>query len=555
MQPLEYTAALLCLFSAACYSGVSATAVDTDGPLGGATSTGADGDSGSDDSGSSDDAPTPEFACDESPFSISAAPLRGLTRAQFRNSVEDLLGSSQELDDAFERLGDLVDGKVGQFSANVSNPDQGVARTYMLIAENIAGVIEARPDVMPTCPLSDITCVEPFFETFGQRVFRRPLRDEELQRYLDLWSSQRDLHDGATGVRAALSAMFASPNFLYIEEPVLEGEGDFLELENYALATRLSYYLWQSGPDQQLLTIAASGTLQEDDILAAQVDRMIEDPRFDRALENFHTQLVGLDRLATFETPAEGWSDDLRHEMMAEIGAFARYVFAESSGSIDELLTADYTVGTPDLAEIYGSAMNPDGIIPLDPAHRSGLLTQTGFLTMTGGVAQEVHRGLFVRRSLMCEHPPELSEQQQEEIDLDPAVDRLNTPLCAACHVYTDPVGFGLSKYGSLGEYLEDDPVDASGEIVPLTPGGLEGTFEGAPELAQLLADSESVERCFTVQWSRFAMQRLETEEDACVLQALGDQTLETEGDLPTLVRSIALSPRFRVRRADSFTE
>lgn len=540
--------------STACYTGLG-SGPDHQRETLGADDDGGDGDDDDDDrdpgdSDDGDDGPA-DVSCDDSPFSISAAPLRRMTQVQHRYTLEDLLGASPALDDAMTRIDGLLDDLAGPFATNTTAPDLETTRAFLFMAEDIADVVASQPGVLPDCDLGDAGCFEPFIEDFGRRAYRRPLHADERARYLELWTAQTSLHDGATGAAATVSAMLSSPSFLYLEEPVVEGDGEHLELDQYALASRLSYFLWQSTPDAELLDVAASGTLHDTDVLADQVDRMLADARFDRALTEFHTRLVGLDRLLSALPSSELWSEALRAAMVEETGAFARHVFRESTGTVGELLTADYTYGPQLLADVYGSTSDVDGRIALDATQRSGVLTQAGFLTLTQGVAPEVHRGKFVREVLLCEHVPEPGD----DIELDPEVNRLETEPCRACHVYMDPIGNGFARYGEIGEFLHDPALDTVGEVRPLGPG-LEGSFETIPDLGQLLAGSEQVERCFARQWSRFAMGRLEhPTEDRCAIEELGDEAVEGEGDLRSLLRSIATSQRFRVRRADAFAE
>lgn len=543
-----------------CYSGFSAdAALSAGGPDGpgsagdeGPTDDGDDGDSGDD-----PDSPV-DAACGDAPLEISAAPLRRLTAEQYRNTVTDLFGADFELGDAMSRLELFIDGKAGGFASTTAPADTEVVRNYMLLAESIS-VETLEQDFAGSvgCDTTTETCIETFLTDFGRRVFRRPLSAEEHARYLALWSSQESQHGAAAALQTLLTGMLSSPNFLYLEEPVgdLETASSVVALEAHALASRLSYFLWASTPDATLLDRADDGTLVDDAVLAAEVERMIEDPKFDRALASFHLQWTRTTELDAFRSDDPEWIDGLGSSMQEELVRFTRHVFRDGEGTIEALLTADYSFVDADLASLYGveAPAQDFGRVELDGSQRAGLLTQAGFLTKTGAIFQDVHRGLFVRSNLLCFEPP----PPPSEVELDPQINRLEENPCVGCHIYMDTIGFGFNAYDELGRFrseLEGQAIDSTGEVIAPFPGGTEGTFEGATELAQLLAGSEEVEHCMAVQWSRFATGRLDTVADACAMDELALEVTESGGDLRGLVRSVASSAWFRSRAATDFS-
>lgn len=544
-----------------CYSGTDPGHGGTWGDPSGASSAGGSASGGADSEGEDSDGPDDptdpdeptEVTCDGLPLTLSAAPLRRLNRAQYRNTVHDLFEGAPGLEVSMEPLDFVVDGKAGNFASTTTAMDAELVRTFMFVAEDVAAVAvnDSLPG-LPVCDWADPACVEGFVADFGGRAFRRPLLPEQMTAYMDLWAQQRDDVDAEAALRTVITALLSSPSFLYLEEPIVESDGELAELDGYALASRLSYFLWESMPDQNLIDAASDGTIGDSDVLTSQVDRMLEDPKFDRALTSFHAQLLRLDDLDNFQSDAPGWSPTMASSMQEEMRRFVTHVFRESEGTISELLAADYTFADAELAALYGveAPTEPFGRVQLDPQQRAGLLTQVGFLTRTSGLFAEVHRGKFVREGLLCDHmaPP-------PEGELDPNVERLETLPCSGCHIYLDLIGFGFSDYDSIGAFVPHPEAGSEGEILPMNPGSEGGTFEGARELSEMLAGSPAVETCFAVQWSRFATGRVESKEDECAMEALGEDVAASGGDLRKLLRTIALSSRFRVRRSDAFAD
>lgn len=543
-----------------CYSGFSADAALTAGSPEGAEPGGDEGPDGGEDSGDSDDGPDSpiDSACGDAPLEISAAPLRRLTAEQYRNTVTDLFGASFELGDATARLELFIDGKAGGFASTTAPPDTEVVRNYMLLAERISVEMLAQDFAASVgCDTNTPACLETFLADFGRRAFRRPLSNEEQSRYLDLWSSQNSQHGSDVALQTLLTAVLSSPNFLYLEEPVSDvgDESSVVALEPHALASRLSYFLWASSPDVALLDRAEDGSLMENDGLADEIDRMLEDPKFDRALASFHLQWTRTSELDSFQSNDPEWVDGLGSSMQQELVRFTRHVFRDGEGTIEALLTVNYSFIDADLASLYGveAPANDFDRVELDGTQRAGLLTQAGFLTKTGAIFQDVHRGLFVRSNLLCFDPL----PPPSEVELDPQIDRLEENPCVGCHIYMDTIGFGFNAYDEMGRFrteLGNQSIDSTGEVIAPFPGGTEGTFDGATELAQLLAGSEEVEHCMAVQWSRFATGRLDTQQDACAMDELALQVTESGGDLRALVRSVATSAWFRSRAATDFS-
>jgi hypothetical protein len=535
-----------------CYSGLDATQGGAlSGGLGSAGE-GADDDGDSAGEGGDDDGDDDPAAGCEVP-TVGASPLRRLTRLEYDNTLRDLLGVTSRL--AYERLGE--DEQTAGFQANGVAPISATTLdVYVDIAEEVAPLAYDQLARFVDCDLAEDGCAEAFVESFGRQAFRRPLTDVEITDYAALYTSSLAAYDVDTAVSLVVQAMLLSPAFLYHIEPLPEGaeETDVVALGEYELASRLSYFVWASMPDEALFDAAAAGSLTEGAELEAQVRRMLADDKAADAIASFHRQWLhveALDDLVKDGAMFPAWNTALADAMSNETAAFADEVIRRGDGKLQTLLSASWTKGDASLAEIYGvAAPGADGRILLDAQERSGVLTQAGFLASQAHAAEVswVYRGKFVRENLLCDElsPPPPGVEVNETNDPS----RLENPECAGCHLLMDPIGQGFDNYDAIGVYRtvddEGQPVDAKGEVL-----GHEdiGEFDDAVALSKELATSPVVHECMALQWFRFATRRLEGELDECAIDEITARFEESEQDMAELIVSIVSSDAFRYRR------
>jgi len=539
---------------AGCYQGVPGSA-DDDGTFG----------TGSADDGSGSTGGPAEICADPS---TDTSPLRRLTRSQYDNTVRDLLGITGNPSAQL-----APDEKVGAFYSNASAPvTELLAEQYMRTAEDLAEqAVSNMATLVPCDPLLDeATCGAQFVDTFGLRAFRRPLTVDERAAIIGLFELGRADEGFAGGFTLAVEAFLESPQFLYHLEFGTPNDGaDVVALEPYEVASRLSYFLWDSMPDDALLQAAGSGELATAEQLRAQAERMIDDPRAAEAIASFHLQWLKLDRLPQLEKNAEvypGFTPELREAMAAETTRFADHVIRADDGRLETLLTAPYSFLDGPLFGLYGVDVpvdhDPSEPVDLDPTQRAGLLTQASVLATHAHADQSspVHRGVLVREHLLCEPlaPP------PPDIDLvPPALDPTEStrerfeqhrsdPACAGCHNLIDPLGFGFEHYDGMGAYRlveAGKPIDASGEVV----GGdaPDTTFDGAIELGQMLADSEQVRTCVAQQWFVYGFGRTRGEGDDCSFDAMYTAFAASDYDIRELLVAMVTTDSFRHRRIE----
>jgi hypothetical protein len=341
-----------------------------------------------------------------------------------------------------------------------------------------------------------------------------------------------------------------------------------VQLGPYEIASRLSYLLWSSMPDDELLAAADAGELATPEQIKAQAERMLEDGRARAAVANFHRQWLELSHLETInKDPATypAYSEDLRPLWKSETEAFLDYVvFEDAAGDVATLFTAPYSFMNAELAAFYG-VEGPEGgafqRVDLDPTQRAGFLTHASVLASLAKPNQSspVHRGKFVRERLLCEIlPPPPNNIEIKAPDVTPGVStrerfsqHRDDPNCATCHVLMDPIGFGFEHYDGIGLWRDNDegvPVDATGEIAGSRSAN--GTFDGAIELAHQLAESEQVRQCVVSQWFRFGYGRAEQEEDRCSMDQLQQAFAESGHNIRALLVALTQTEAFRYRRA-----
>jgi hypothetical protein len=498
---------------------------------------------------------------------VSFAPLKRLTHEQYDNAIRDLLGI-----ETHPSLSISADEKLATFYSNSVSPVTRLSvEQYAAAAEEVArAVVDQKLETLVGCPAAtqNDACADQFIQSFGQRAFRRPLAAEETARYKGLFTTYQVKGFGE-GIRVVLQTMLQSPNFVYHLEltPAPSGAG-VTPLSGYELASRLSFALWQTLPDADLLAAAAAGTLDTKEGVKAQAERLLQSDRARDALSSFHIQWLGLENLVdnTVKDAAlfPQWTPAFKTALRDETISFVDFVVRRGDSRLQTLLSAPFTIAGPDVLALYGASAAPgaDGTVALDPAQRAGLLTQGAFLAAHAHPNQTspVHRGLAVRKNLLCTElpdPPANVDNTPPEPDPNATTrERFEQhradPSCKGCHELLDPIGVGLENYDAIGRYrtMENGrPIDSVGELT--SAGTSTGPFSGGVELAQRLATSPEVRDCVQKQWFRFSLGRNEAEEDACSMQALAKDFAASDYQVKTLLVSLVTSDAFRYRKVE----
>jgi hypothetical protein len=494
------------------------------------------------------------------------APLRRLTQSEYNATVRDLLGDTSQPADTFP-----PDQKIGDFTntAVALTVSPLLAQAYQSAAEQLAAAaLKNMGSLLPCNPMTagEDACAQQFVGSFGKRAYRRPLTTDEQSGLFALYQTNRAGADFPNGIQAVIEAVLQSAPFLYRVEfgDTAQLKGTILPLTPYEMASRLSYFLWGSMPDDALFAAADSGALATKDQVATQARRMLQDQKARPAVAEFYTQWLTLDQVAGIAKDTKtypAFTPTLQSAMQKETLAFIDWVMWQSDARMQTMLTSPVSFINAELASVYGVTGVTGTTLQktnLDPSQRAGLLTQLAIMTVLGKAdrSSPVLRGKFVRERLLCQAispppanivitPPQITPGVTTR-QMFAMHDKVEP--CKSCHTLMDPVGFGLENYDGVGKWRTTDqgqPVDASGTM---TASDVDGTFTGAVELAGKLAKSQEMNDCVATEWFRYAFGRGETADDACTMAGLKQSFVAAGFNIQELLAAIAQTDAFRYR-------
>ena len=418
----------------------------------------------------------------------------------------------------------------------------------------------------PARPAQEPACARTILKALAHRAFRRPVTNADLQPLYGFYEKARATGDFENGIQAAIEAMLVSPEFLFRIEQDPRGAlpGAPHRITDVELASRLSFFLWSTMPDDELLDLAERGGLSEPSALERQVRRMLDDPRADALVSNFAGQWLQLRTIATLRPDPVilPFDEALRQAFLTETTLFVSSIFREDRSLLD-LLDGDYTFLNQRLAEhygiprVYGSQFRR---VTLTDPNRRGLLGQGSVLTVTSypNRTSVVQRGKWILENLLGTPPPppppdvpelkaaphgkplSLREQMQEH---------RSNPTCAACHARMDPIGFALENYDAVGQWRTKDagaPIDASGRL----PDGTE--FTGPDGLRQLLMTKyrDDFVRTATEKLLTYALGRGIEYYDGPTIRSIDRDAARDNYRMSSLILAVVKSAPFQMRRA-----
>jgi hypothetical protein len=516
-----------------------------------------------------DPGPPDPPVCADAP-SPGPSPLRRLTRFEYNNTARELLGDDSRPASQFppEEIGNGFGNDATALAASqlLVEGYASAARKLALratSAESFAAVVGCEPE-----PSNALECATRFVQSFGARAYRRPLEPAEQDRLLKLFDSSYETRSFTEAVADVLTVILQSPRFLYrveLDEPANSGVA---ALSSYELASRLSYLLWGSMPDQALFERAATGRL----VTAAQVreeaQRLLGDTRAHHVMRYFHANLFGisgLDYLAKSPESFPNFTPELGALMRRESEIFLDHAVWEDDGKFSTLLSASYTFMNAPLAAFYG-VDGPAGDdferVELEPTQRAGILTQAGVMAaLTPGAATNpVLRGAYLRGRLFCDPPPDppanlMVEEPAANPDLTTrerfAQHRTDT-ACNTCHALLDPLGLPFENFDGLGQWRETEngkPIDASGDLVGTD---VAGPLSGGAEVARRIAQSGQAQRCYANQWMSYAYGRGFAPEDACMRRKVESAFATADGAIPELLLELTQTDAFMYRSEEA---
>ncbi len=495
---------------------------------------------------------------------LTTVGVRRLTESQYRNTIADVFGPEITINARFEpeRREDGLQA-IGNVRLSVSTTG---LEQYFSVARSIADQVmadEGRDRIIGCQPASvdDRACAESFIKSRGMHLFSRPLTDGEIEARLAIWSEgaqqKGDFHEG---LKLALVSLLVDPEFLFRKEyaEADPADPDALRMSAYTKAARLSFMLWDTAPDAELLGAAQSGAIHSSEGLAGQVDRLLASDRLEQGARAFFTDMLHFDKYetltkdpGTYPKFSQAVADSSREEtlrflvdhLIAQDRDY-RDIFTSRDTILNRSLAAVYQIPYPS-TEDWARYTFPED------SDRSGVLTQVSFLSLFSHPASSspTVRGVKLHEIFMClptpEPPADVDFSKVQALEngtvRERLIDHMTNPGCNTCHAISDPAGLSLEHFDGLGQTrrLENgQPIDVSAKI-----GDLE--FSGAPGLGQYLRGSPLVTSCIVRNVHYYGAGRPFDYKDAAYLAEKGEAFASGGYRMTELYRSILTDPDF----------
>jgi hypothetical protein len=509
---------------------------------------------------------TPPIDC-SSP-KVGASPLRRLTRREYNNVVRELLGDMTRPADQFvpesAQSGFTNSAESTLLSAVVIDDFERAATALAREATTpakLAGLVGCDPNAVA----EQDACAASFIRDFGARAFRRPLEEGQITDYQALYASAKASYGFAVAIELVLRSILQSPYFLYRLEfgAPNPGGAPVVPLTPDETAARLSFLLWGSSPDAELMQAARDGRLATPAEVRAQASRMLMDERGSAVFTDFHVQWGQLDGLPSLTKPAP-FSPDLGRLLIQETAQFVDQTLRRGDGLLSSLFTSPTSYLNRELADYYGVTGPADSsfvAVTFPAGQRAGLLTQGSFMGnfAHGSESSPVLRGKFILTQLACSPPspppdaidttlppPDASKTARQQL-----VELTSVGTCFGCHSQLNPPGFAFEHFDGLGRYRateRDIAIDASA-VVPDDLADLAGNYVNHEDFVAALAESASVRNCLASKWFIYTHGRIPEEDDACSLAAAATR-FESAGNVRDLILDITETPAFLFYRA-----
>ena len=496
--------------------------------------------------------------------------LRRLNKAEYNNTIRDLIGLDLKLADDFPS--DDVGNGFDNIGDVLSLPPV-LLEKYLMAAQSVADQAfadpQARARVLVHVAETDgdrIDVARRNVREFAERAYRRPITEDEQERLFGIMKLAYEQDSSMDEIfKAVISAVLSNPHFLFrVERDAGSDDEDGIrELDSYEVASRLSYFLWSSMPDETLFDLARSGKLTHPEVIVAQARRMLADPGSTALVDNFAGQWLQLRDVSRLMPDPELFPDfdgELRSAMRRETELFFESMIRENR-SVLEFLNADFTFVNERLARHYGipGVSGSEFQQVALQADRRGVLTHASILMLTSNPTRTspVKRGKWILDNILAEPPPappanvpELEEGAETLGSLREQMEQhRSNPACSVCHLKMDAIGFGLENFDAIGAWRDRDgrfDIDASGEL----PGGRK--FGGAVDLMEILVQEKKTEfcRCLAGKMLTYALGRGLSSYDRCTINDVVQNLAENEYRFEALITAIVTSAPFTMRES-----
>jgi hypothetical protein len=466
-------------------------------------------------------------------------------------------------------LNDFYDGKrpIGDRDRNLMVFDVEIVGP--LTGDNTLPVSHRRVMIADPAVVGKSEAARKILANFATRAYRRPVTKDETDRLMKLFEmSQKANEPFERGIQYGMQAVLVSPHFLFrVEVDPKDGKKE-RPVNNYELASRLSYFLWSSMPDARLMQLAGQGKLQKPETLRAEVKRMLKDPKAHALADNFAEQWLQLRKIHTF-TPNPNqfpmWNDDLRQAMVTETKKFFQAMIDEDRNIVD-FLDGKFTYVNEPLAKLYGlKGVTGEEFrrVSLEGTHRGGVLTQASVLSITSNPTRTspVKRGKWVLEQILGTPPPppppgvgDLEDTEGKVIDGKTLRKRLeqhrSKPDCASCHQRMDPIGFGMENFDPIGRWRtkeDSTAIDNSGTL----PDGR--SFKGPNQLKKILIqDQKQFVHTLADRLLTYGLGRGLQTSDKCSVDTIVEQVGKQDNRFSALIVAVVESDPFRKRRSEA---
>jgi hypothetical protein len=493
--------------------------------------------------------------------------LPRLTRAEYDKTTRDLLGLDVQPSSM------LAPDTLGAVDQRAWDGFQAAADS---LATQVMASTTAKAKVLP-CTTDSMTCIQQFVTAFGQKAFRRPLTTAEATRFTNIYANRATLTQSGTfdqAVQAIVKAFLMSPSFLTkaeLSEAAPDGSGNF-QLNSWEMASRLSYTLWGTMPDDTLFTAAQNNKLIAQTDVLAQAQRMLLDPKARVKAADFHTAYA-------LQGDATRWSEAAHDpqlfpaftaamvpELTTEAQKFFDYVTFDLKGSFQDLLTKPVAFINKDLAPVYGlsaSGFTTDYTLTnLDQTQRAGVFTHAGFLGSYSSYnrTSPILRGAFLEKQVLCRQipappPGAASTALPATADLDTNRKQVTAQTasgdCAGCHAnIVNPAGFALEAYDSIGTWQTKEK--STGVAIDSTADVMIGSntvhVTGPVDLMTAIANSPEGQSCYAQRLVTFSYERELTNQDVCTVQMMAGKMAQPGYTIVGMLTDLTQTQSFRYR-------
>jgi hypothetical protein len=498
-------------------------------------------------------------------YTPEEAGLRRLTIPQYRNSVNDLFGAGMapttdfEPDTTLSGFASIGAARVG-LSSTITEQFEAAARDTARRALADAGVRAKYLGCAPATAVTDDNCTQTFLRTVGRKAWRRPMTDEEVTRYAGVAkNAQTVLKSFIGGLEYGLAGLLMSPYFLYRNEFGVPdpGNGKQVVFNDYELGTRLSYLIWNTTPDDQLLDAAEARQLTTGNGLTTHAQRLLSSSRAPTGLQTFFTELYRLnelDELTQLASVFPSRTDTLGPAMRAETLKFLTDIAFVRGGDFRQMFDSPSTFVNAELAKLYGmsgvTGTEPVAVTMPASSLRFGILGQASFLAGNSqpNRSSPTLRGKFIREMMLCQPvpapPPNVPKFPDEQTGLttrEKLTQHRTDPACKSCHAAMDPLGLGLENFDGIGAFRTTEagkPIDANGD--------LDGAaFAGPRDLAAALKNNKDAAACIAKHVYRYATGHLEGAGEDPVLASLAKGFQDNGYQFRALLEGVVKSPGF----------